>query len=150
MRASLLARATVRRENPIITTSNSLCFLCFFAAKPSLTPCSESFPETDLKLKVVRARAQSSGRSLLVLRKEREPIGNAIFERQNLIRIRSDVGRIRDRHFLADSSSQRQPRSRSGTCRSSNYRIDLKARETKKLARCSLCRGVDECVSKQT
>src|SRR5215213_752144 len=108
MRASLpvLARAIVRREKPSMTTSNSLCVLCFFAVNRYLTPCSESLPETDFEIEVVGARGQLPGGSLLILSHERESIGNAIFQRQNLIWIGSDVRRIGDCHFLADSSPE--------------------------------------------
>src|SRR2546423_3049486 len=122
---------------------------------PNLALCaflwqrSESLSKTDLKTEVVIARGQTSSRGLLVLREERKSIRNAIFERQNLIRIGRDVGRINHRHFLADLFSDSQSRSRSRSCGSADDRIDLETRQTEKLTRRSLCGRVDKSVSQQ-
>ena len=112
------------------------------------TPCSKSLSKTNLKIEVVSACTQSSGGSLFILRNKRQPVRNAILERQNLIRIGSDVGRVSDRNFFADPSSERQARGRSRTRRAADHRIDFKTRQTEELARGALGRRVDQSVGK--
>src|SRR5215213_5989037 len=94
------------------------------------TPCSKSLSETNLKIEVVSTSTQSSGGGLFVLRNKRQPIRNSILERENLVGIGGDVGRVSDGHFLADSSSKRQARGRSRSGRAAaNHRVDLETRQ---------------------
>ena len=55
------------------------------------TLCSKSLPKANLKVENVAVRAQTFGRALFILREKRKAIRNAVFERHDLIWIRSNV-----------------------------------------------------------
>src|SRR5688572_27450916 len=88
------------------------------------TPCSKSLSKTNLKIKVVGASTQSSGGSLFILRNKRQPVRHSILDRDDLIRIRSDVGRVSHCNFFADPPSECQPRGWSRSGRASDDRVD--------------------------
>src|SRR5437868_14971139 len=108
---------------------------------------SESLSESDLKTVVVVARTQIPRRPLLVLRDEGQTVRHAILNRQNLIRIRSDVRRIGHRQVFGDLLLPRQTRR---WCRSvwGNYGIDCQA-EPEQFVRGARNRRVDQRVSQQ-
>ena len=102
-------------------------------------PCSKPSSKPNLKTEVVVARSQLPRRCLLILRNEKQPVRNAILERQYLIGIRSDVGRISNRKVLVDSSCRASVAPPASIRCATNYRIDLKTAQPKSLlvARCA-------------
>src|SRR6185503_19226971 len=111
------------------------------------TPCSKSLSKTNLKTKIVSTGTKSSGGGLFILRNERQPVRNSILERQDLVRIGSDIGRVSDRYFFAESSAERQARGRRRTGSSAYHRADLKTGQTEEFARGALRGRVDQSVS---
>src|SRR5687767_12495755 len=118
MRASLpVAPCVVDTNNKTSTTIGARRILDISRNNTDSTPCSKSLSKTNLKIEVVSASTQSSGGSLFILRNKRQPVRNSILERDDLVRIRSDIGRVSHGHFFADPSSKRQARGRSRSSR---------------------------------
>src|SRR5205823_14930069 len=88
---------------------------------------SESLPEPNLKTEIIVLRPQRVDRALLILRDEREPVGDAVFEREHLILLGRHVGRIREQQVAVDLPPDRQTRRGTRAPAPRDQRIDLEA-----------------------
>src|SRR5205085_11014552 len=113
------------------TTTRLLAFA--FCLLPSAYCSSESLPEANLKTEIVVLRSDGIDRALLILRDEREPIRDAIFERDDLVLLGRHVGRIGQRQIAIDLPADREPRRRACAAAPGDERIDLEAVQAEQL-----------------
>ena len=79
--------ATAPGTDSIAAISRQLRNLCKHEIVQFCLQLSKSLPEPDLETEIVVASGQVAARTLLVLGDERHPIGQTIFNCQNLVRI---------------------------------------------------------------
>src|SRR6185436_14819620 len=110
---------------------------------------SKSFPEPDFKTVVIISVTQITLRPLFVLGDKRQAIRDSILDGQDVIRIRSEIGRISNRDVLADSLPDGQAGGRRGSG-AANHRTNLQPAQAEQFVGRPRHRCVNQRISQQT